>query len=33
MNKYRTHNCSELSDNDINKVVILSGWLHEKEIW
>ena len=30
MNKYRTHNCSELSDNDINKVVILSGWLHRK---
>ena len=30
MNKYRTHNCSELSDNDINKVVTLSGWLHRK---
>ena len=30
MNKYRTHNCSELSDDDINKVVTLSGWLHRK---
>ena len=28
MNKYRTHNCSELSEGDINKVVTLSGWLH-----
>ena len=30
MNKYRTHNCSELNENDINKEVILSGWLHRK---
>ena len=30
MNKYRTHNCSELSDKEINKKVILSGWLHRK---
>ncbi len=30
MNKYRTHNCSELSENDINKSVYLSGWLHRK---
>ena len=30
MNKYRTHNCSELSEKDINKVVTLSGWLHRK---
>ena len=29
-NKYRTHNCSELSDKDINKTIILSGWLHRK---
>ncbi len=30
MNKYRTHNCSELSENEINKNVKLSGWLHRK---
>ena len=30
MNKYRTHNCSELSEKEINKVVYLSGWLHRK---
>jgi aspartyl-tRNA synthetase len=30
MNKYRTHNCSELSEKDINKIVHLSGWLHRR---
>ena len=30
MNKYRTHNCSELSVKEVNKVVYLSGWLHRK---
>ena len=30
MNKYRTHNCSELSEKDVDKKVILSGWLHRK---
>ncbi len=30
MNKYRTHNCSELGEKDINKIVQLSGWLHRK---
>ncbi len=30
MNKYRTHNCSELSEKEINKIVHLSGWLHRK---
>ena len=30
MNKYRTHNCCELSEKDINKNVHLSGWLHRK---
>jgi len=30
MNKYRTHNCSELSEKDMNKTVTLSGWLHRK---
>jgi aspartyl-tRNA synthetase len=30
MNKYRSHNCSELSEKEINKIVHLSGWLHRK---
>ncbi len=30
MNKYRTHNCSELTENDNNKNVTLSGWVHRK---
>ena len=30
MNKYRTHNCSELSEKEIDKKVYLSGWLHRK---
>ena len=30
MNKYRTHNCSELSEKEINSVVHISGWLHRK---
>jgi aspartyl-tRNA synthetase len=30
MNKYRTHNCSELDEKEINKKVHLSGWLHRK---
>ena len=30
MNKYRTHNCSELGIKEINKIVHLSGWLHRK---
>ena len=30
MNKYRTHNCSELSEKEIDKIVIISGWLHRK---
>ena len=30
MNKYRTHNCSELRESDIGKIAILSGWLHRK---
>jgi aspartyl-tRNA synthetase len=30
MNKYRTHNCSALSEAEINKTVNLSGWLHRK---
>ena len=30
MNKYRTHNCSELSEREIDKKVYISGWLHRK---
>ena len=30
MNKYRTHNCSELSEKEIDSKVMISGWLHRK---
>jgi aspartyl-tRNA synthetase len=30
MNKFRTHNCSEISEKEINKIVYISGWLHRK---
>ena len=30
MNKFRTHNCSELSEKDLDKNVIISGWLHRR---
>ena len=30
MNKYRTHNCSELDESNIDKKITLSGWLHRK---
>ncbi len=30
MNKYRSHNCSELTEKDTDKTVLLSGWLHRK---
>ena len=30
MNKYRSHNCSELTEIDSGKKVNLSGWLHRK---
>ena len=30
MNKYRSHNCSELTESDSGKEVLLSGWLHRK---
>ena len=30
MNKYRSHNCSELTDKDAGKTVTLSGWIHRK---
>ena len=31
MNKYRTHNCSELSEEQIDKNVLLSGGYTERE--
>ncbi len=30
MNKYRSHNCAEINENDEGKIVSLSGWLHRK---
>ena len=30
MNKYRTHNCNELSLKNNNKKIILSGWINKK---
>jgi aspartyl-tRNA synthetase len=30
LNKYRTHNCAELTINNIGKQIILSGWIHKK---
>ena len=30
MNKYRSHNCSELGEKEVNLDVTLSGWLHRK---
>ena len=30
MNKYRSHNCSELNEKDVGKTISLSGWLHRK---
>ena len=30
MNKYKTHDCSSLRENDIGNDVMISGWLHRK---
>ena len=30
MNKYRTHNCNELSINNVGNNVMLSGWINKK---
>ena len=30
MNKYRTHNCNELRIEDLNKDVLISGWINKK---
>ena len=33
MNKYRSHNCSQLTEKDSEKKVSLSGWLHRKRAY
>ena len=30
MNKYRSHNCSELQKRDIGNKIYLSGWVNKK---
>ncbi len=30
MNKYRTHNCNELRKDDLDKDILLSGWINKK---
>ena len=30
MNKYRSHNCSDLSEKDVGKEISWAGWLHRK---
>ena len=30
MNKYRTHNCNELSKDKVGREVKLSGWINKK---
>ena len=30
MNKYRTHNCSELKKENSGQEIILSGWINKK---
>ena len=30
MNKFRTHTCADISENDIDKSILLSGWIHRK---
>ncbi len=30
MNKFRTHNCSEINETDVGKNIRLSGWIHRK---
>jgi aspartyl-tRNA synthetase len=30
LNNYRTHNCSELRKNDLDKDILISGWINKK---
>ena len=30
MNKYRTHNCNELRKDDLDKEILISGWINKK---
>ena len=30
MNKYRTHNCNELTKDNSGKDIVLSGWINKK---
>ena len=30
MNKFRTHTCADISEKDIDKSILLSGWIHRK---
>ena len=30
MSKYRTHKCNELRKEDVDKTVLLSGWINKK---
>ena len=30
MNKYRTHSCNELRKKDLNKDILISGWINKK---
>ena len=30
MNKYRSHNCNELRKNDLDKDILISGWINKK---
>ena len=32
MNKYRTHNCSELKKDNSGQEIVLSGWINKKLI-
>ena len=30
MNKYRSHNCNELRKDDLDKDILISGWINKK---
>ena len=31
MNKYRTHNCNELRKDDLEKDILISGWINKRK--